>query len=322
MKPKPIEVFEKVVPLSALDWQDNTFLTSYGRPLGGLLQSIQAIGLQQPPVLEAKRDGTYRILTGRRRLRALVFLGREQVSCRIAERGAALADLHLFHFFDNLGQRAFNLIEKSLLLKKLGPFFREDELLKEILPLLDLPPQKVFLKRCQWITDISPIFWPSVLRERLFPEVIETVQQAFPKYASLLLALFILVRWGFQKQKEFLKGLQEIVLRSQVPLETILPEMMEKTILADPGFTPQQKGEVLRKKMRTRLYPTLTGLEKDFHERVRRLGLDERTRLLPPPYFEGGRCDLTIFFSRTRELKESLERIGRILDKGGFDDFH
>ena len=157
-----------------------------------------------------------------------------------------------------------------------------------MLPLLDLPPQKVIFMRCQGITDISPIFWPAVLRERLFPEVIETVQQAFPKFTSLLLALFILVRWGFQKQKEFLKGIQEIVLRSQEPLEAILPDMMQKAILAEPGFTPQQKGELLRKKMRTRLYPTLTGLEKDFHEGVRRLGLDERTRLSPLPILKAG----------------------------------
>ena len=99
MKPKPIEVFEKMVPLSALDWQDTAFLTSYGRPLGGLLRSIQAIGLQQPPVLEAKRDGTFRILTGRRRLQALVFLGRGAGFLPDSQGGDHLGRFTSFPFF-------------------------------------------------------------------------------------------------------------------------------------------------------------------------------------------------------------------------------
>ena len=80
-------------------------------------------------------------------------------------------------------------------------------------------------------------------------------------------------------------------------------------LLRREDLTPQQKGEAWRQSLRTRRYPTLIETEKAFSEKVGSLGLDERTRLKPPPFFEGGVYELAIRFSGNSELGSSLEKI-------------
>jgi hypothetical protein len=50
------------------------------------------------------------------------------------------------------------------------------------------------------------------------------------------------------------------------------------------------------------------------------LNLNQRTRIYPPPFFEGGRYGLDIQFSSPKELKVSLEKIRQVLEDGKLDE--
>jgi hypothetical protein len=306
------------VSFSQIDWADGTYRITYSRPCGPLVQSIAAIGLQQLPVLQEKESSGYCIVAGFRRLQALQKIKQGPILCKIASYQTEIKDLFLYNFFENI-DRGFNTVEESLIVKKLSDLSGEDELLRRYLPLLNMPPRKETIERCIRINQISPAFWPALVQGRFFPETVETVVRDFFPVAHSIFALFISFRWGFQKQKEFLSELKEIGIRRYEKPEKIFSAIPIGELLQHSKWTPQQKGEALRKYFRTILYPLLTETKNHFEEMISLLNLDHRTRIVPPPYFEGGQYGLDIRFSNPKELKASLGRIHQVLENGELD---
>jgi hypothetical protein len=303
---------------SQIDWSDTTFSLTYHRPLDPLIRSIRAIGLQHPAVLQENGQGRFRIVAGARRLRALQARGVEPFACWIAGNDTEQKNLILWSFYDNL-DRGFNSVEQVLAVKKLYSFIPEKEFIEDYLPLLGLAPKKEILRRYLSVAEISPSYRMALFLGRLFPETMERVRRDFPSQENCILALFIFLQWGFQKQKEFLNDLGELSKRSGHPPETILLSNPLLEIMGRVPWSPQQKGTALRKYFRTILFPTLTDTEQAFSRALSPLNLDQRTRLSPPPYFEGGHYHLEITFSNNRELSESIGRILPSLEKGKFD---
>jgi hypothetical protein len=307
------------ISFSQIDWADTAYRITYHRPVASLIRSIETIGLQQAPVLQEKEGGRFCIVAGYRRLLALQKIKPGPVSCIIADLETKKKDLFLFNFFQNM-DRGFNVVEVPLAVKKLSSFLEDKELIHEYLPLLNLPPLKESIERCLRINQLSPVFLTALLQGRLFPETVEIVDREFSPLAPLVFALFIFLHWGFQKQKEFLSDLKEICIRRREEPERFLSTFPIANLLHRALWTPQQKGEALRKYFRTCLYPISTDTEKHFEEIVSHLSLDQRTRIHPPPFFEGGIYGLDIRFSSPKELKGSLERIHQALEGGRLDE--
>jgi hypothetical protein len=306
------------ISFSRIDWADAAYRITYHRPLEPLIRSIETIGLQQAPLLQEKEAGRFCIVAGYRRLQALQKIKPGLVSCHIAAFESEKKDLFLFNFFQNM-DRGFNAVEVPLAVIKLSSFLEEKELIDKYLPLLNLPPLRESIERCLRINRLSPAFLPALLQGRLFPETVETVDRDFSPLAHLVFALFIFLHWGFQKQKEFLSELKEICIRRGEEPENFLSTFPIADLLRRSPWTPQQKGGALRKYFRNCLYPILTATEKRFEEIVSQSSLDPRTRIHPPPFFEGGIYSLDIRFSSPKELKGSLERIHQALEGGRLD---
>ncbi len=319
MNPIPCEFIAKDILISRIDWTDTTFRITYNRSLGPLIHSIETIGLQNPPVLQEIEGDRFRIVAGWRRLRAIEKIGRKSVSCKIASIEAAEKDLFLFNFHENI-DRGFNPVEQSWAVKKLSAFIEEGKLVKDYLPWLNLPSKGEMVPRYLTTSEISPIYWPALFLGRLFPETIEMVFRDFRPLADPVFALFIFLHWGFQKQKEFLSDLREIGKRRSEDPESFFFSEPVANLLRQSTWTPQKKGEALRKLIRVCLFPTLTKVEKAFSETIFHLNLDQRTRISPPPFFEGGRYGLEVQFSNPKELKESLEKISHAVKEGKLDD--
>jgi hypothetical protein len=315
----PLEIKTREVFFSQIDWADTSFSITYGRPLTSLIRSIRIIGLQRQALLQETEKGPLRIVAGARRLQALKKIGQEPIGCKMASAETNKKNLFLWNFHDNL-DRGFNPVEQTLAVKKLSQFMDDKELIQDYLPWLSLAPKKEILHRYLKTSEISPIYQKALFQGRLFPETIEMAMQEFLPFTNLILALFVSLHWGFQKQKEFLSDLKDISNRRGQDPESILLSLPVVEILYRSHWTPQQKGEALRKVFRTCLYPTLTETEKAFAIAMAPLNLDQRTKISPPPFFEGGRYGLEINFSSSKELQESLGRIISALDEGKLDD--
>jgi hypothetical protein len=318
MEKIPLEWTTKAVFFSQIDWADTRFRITYGRPMAALIPSIRNVGLLNQAVLQEKESGQFRIVAGARRLRALQEIGQEPIECKIAPVESREKGLLLWNFFENL-DRGFNPVEQALAVKKLSAFLEEKELIQEYLPYLGLAPKKETLERFSIVAEISPLYRQALFEGRLFPETIELTLKEFRPVANLIWALFVFLHWGFQKQKEFLTELKEISKRIGRDWVSILLSEFLTEPCQRPLWTPQQKGVAIRNFFRACLYPTLTETEKAFAQSIAPLNLDQRSKISPPPFFEGGRYNLEISFSSSQELKESLGRIVPALEQGKFD---
>ena len=311
---------ETTIVLRDIDWRDTTFQITYGRSLQPLKASIQAVGLQQPPVLQEGGVDRIRIVSGRRRLRVWKQLHRSECPVRLVPADQPEKGLFLYSFYEAIGRGDLNGIEQAVILEKLSRYFPEDQVLSDYMPLLGLPPKKEVLKRYLRIAAAGPWFWPAVLEGKLFPETLEWIDNDFPAQRELLAALLIHLRWGYQKQREFLTGLKELAIRQRVKPEKVLTSPPLTDWLKREDLSPQQKGEAIRRFLHEALFPVSTETEKAFNEKRDRMKLNPRTQLTPPPFFEGGSYRLEVRFSEESELRESLERIQRALESGCFED--
>jgi len=315
-----IPVKEITIALSDIDWRETTFQITYGRSLQPLTASIQAVGLQQPPVLQEGGLERMRIVSGRRRLRVWKQLNRSECPVRLVSADQPEKELFLYRFYEAIGRGDLNGIEQAVILEKLLRYFPEDQVLSDYMPLLGLPSKKEILARHLRIAAAGPWFWPAVVEGRLFPETLEWIENDFPSQRELLAALIIHLRWGYQKQREFLAGLKELALRHQVKPEKIITSPPLTDWLKRGDLSPQQKGEAIRKFLHEALFPVSTETEKEFNEKRARMKLDPRTQLTPPPFFEGGTYRLEVRFSEESALRESLDRVQRALESGCFED--
>ena len=315
-----IPVKETTIALEDIDWRDTTFQITYGRSLQPLMASIQAVGLQQPPVLQEGGANRMRIVSGRRRLRVWKQLKRSQCPVRLVPADQPEKGLFLYSFYEAIGRGDLNAIEQAVILKKLLRYFPEDQVLSDYLPLLGLPPKKEILTRCLRIAAAGPWLWPAIVEGRLFPETLEWIDKDFPGHRESLAALLVHLHWGYQKQREFLSGVKELALRRRVQPEQIVAAPSITDWLKREDLSPQQKGEAIRKFLHQELFPVSTETERIFNEKRTRMKLDPRTQLTPPPYFEGGTYRLEVRFSEERELRESLDRIRQALESGCFED--
>jgi hypothetical protein len=320
LKAVQIPAKETTIALAAIDWRDTTFQITYGRSLQPLKASIQAIGLQQLPVLQEGGVERMRIVSGRRRLRVWKQLNRSECPVRLVSADQPQKGLFLYSFYEAIGRGDLNSIEQSVILEKLLRYFPEEQVLSDYMPLLGLPPKKEILTRTLRIAAAGPWFWPAVVEGRLFAETLEWIDKDFPSQRALLAALVIHLRWGYQKQREFLAGLKELALRRQVEPEEIITAPPITDWLKRGDLSPQQKGEAIRKFLHEALFPVSTEIEKEFNEKRARMKLDPRTQLTPPPFFEGGTYRLEVRFSEESALRESLDRIQRALESGCFED--
>jgi hypothetical protein len=320
LNPVQIPVEEIPVALRDITWGDTTFRITYGRPLEPLRTAIQTLGLQQAPVLQRVRGDRLRIVSGRRRLRVWQQLQRTACPARLVSAAQPEKDLFLFNLYDNIGLREPQIIEQALSLGKLLRYFPEERVLSEFMPLLGLPPNKGLLRRYVSIAEAGPGFWPAIQAGKLFPEILEWIARDFPSLRELLAALLVHLHWGFQKQREFLAGLNEWAFRDQVDPETLLTAVPLTDWLKRGDVTPPQKGEAIRKVLHERLFPVSTATEKEFQAKRTRMGLDSRTRLTPPPFFEGGTYRLEVRFVEEKELRQSLDRLAAALEAGCFKD--
>lgn len=317
---KTLHFTTREIDLKAIDWRDETFRLSWGRPLDPLVRSLEAVGLRVLPLVQSCPPKGYRIVSGRRRLRALQVLGKQICTARVAGPEEAEAGLFFCGFYENLGVRDFQVMEQALAVERLCRYLEPVVVVRKFFPLLGLPPKGEGLPRYTLLAKVSPLYWASFNQGRLFPEMLEIMVRDFPAQVDLLLILCLHFRFSLQKQKELLEGLREIGTRQMVPFEEVLRESGLPALLLREDLTPQQKGERWRQALRIRRFPVLSRTEKVFDTKVKSMGLDRRTRIKPPPFFEGGRYELTVGFSTAEELKSSLKKISDAVDAGQMDD--
>ena len=116
--------------------------------------------------------------------------------------------------------------------------------------------------------------------------------------------LFNDLKLGTNKQREILTLVKEISLREDIPIIKILEQDRLGEILNNEDIERNQKVSEIIKRLKNRRFPSLTKAEDEFEKYVKKLGLNNHLKLIPPNSFEGNTFSLNIRFKNLKDLED------------------
>jgi hypothetical protein len=317
----PTQTQLQEIPLTAVDFNDHTFVVSPPHDLNRLLASIKEIGLLAPPWLRALPAGDcWQMVTGLKRLTAVAELGWERVPALTLPAGAPDSHCLLIALFDNAFSRGFNLLEMAFFATRLLTHWDRQVVVAKFLPYLGLPPSAAHLDRLVAIFTLEPPLKELAAQGRLALTAGAFLAGWDLKDRAAVLPFLKELPFTQSKQEEFLEGLDLLARREGITPGEILSRPELKQYLADKGSTPQGRAEAVRRLLNRWVSPGLTAAQDAFGAALKRLGLRHHPRLnlKPPPAFEGPDFHLEIKFRDSPELIRLLEELRRLVQQEDF----
>lgn len=252
-----------------------------------MARSIAAAGLLQPPVLQERPDGAFRIVSGFRRVAACRELGWEGMPARVFGPDADPGELALMAAWENAvlrepdpmeQARMLRLLSRTLGMERAGEFFSQAfgaqagaRHLEKIMSLCELP---------QAVQD-------AVAEGAVAFPMARQLAELAPRDAESLARLFSDLRLSLGKQRQVFTLCCETARRDgRSPGEVLfktLEALKEKFPEADRGLLSR----LTREELFRRRYPEYSRARDLRDESIRSLGLPKDMSWQPPEFFEG-----------------------------------
>ncbi|RLB18616.1 MAG: hypothetical protein DRG63_02120 [Deltaproteobacteria bacterium] len=296
------------------------YLMSFGFDLGPLKESIQTVGLINPPLLRRNEKGELEVVLGYKRILAMAELNRNTVASRIlSHEDMEPRDALLMALYDNLATRLFNPMEKALILTRLGNHFSDKELCDRFMPLLGLPRHvELYRFYLEMEKDFSNPIKEAVAKGQLQL-----------KSARLLLGLDVESReylFEFTKKLMFNINQRHQLIDIVIDLANIGgrsikellkdPEVM--ALVNDPRRNMPQKSRAILALLRAKRFPRLTHVENQIRKKIASLDLPDGVKIGIPPYLEGSEYTLEVSF---KDGKSLFEKLKDIMDNSNLENF-
>ncbi len=286
----------------------------FTEPSRALRDSIKRFGIIYPPLLLACGN-TYQILDGFQRIDAASICDMESICCKVSSG-----------FFDELEKISFalsiflspgppHLLDQSTIIKRLNSCIDEDIIINNILPLLGYPPSKKVLDRLVPLSELGERLGKALLDGKISQEMALHLMRLSKKEREQIGSLFLYFGYSQSKQFEIIENLNNISMREGISLIDILIELgwdeAEKTEVKNKALA----GEVLRKRLRSICYPTISNMEAVWRRKWKTLHLPPSISLTPPPFFESDAYKISFAFKNADEFREKIEELKVIGEK-------
>jgi len=306
------------IPLAAIDWEDISCLITYGPLPDRLRRSIQAVGLLQIPLLQARPHGRFRIVSGSRRLLVCRELGLEPITCQILGESLSPEDCLRLAVYDNVATRVLNPVERSLVLAKTLASFPQPQVIGEFMPLLDLEPSIKLLSRYLELQRLEKDMLDALADGRLCERTASALLRLEPTDRRALFALFGEFSFSVSVQEEIIELAMEIGRREgMAPAEVLKADTIE-ALRREQRRPARHRAEEVRRYLQGRRTPRLTARWERFLKETRELGLPSGVRLVPPRYFEGPHWRLECTFQRGNNLSRTLRSAAVVAEQPEF----
>lgn len=304
----------KHIDLKDIDRDDTLFLLSYGYDLGPLKDSINQVGVINPPLVRQKSDTTYQIICGYKRLHALSELGAASTHCTIVSPATGDEESFLLSFYDTVSHRELNPIEKSMAITRLLNYFSEEKVVSDFLPLLKLQPNSTQLATLKPLSTLERTIKDAILAGTIDVRTALKLVLLDGVSREACSRLLITLRLSLSKQTALMEYVSESALRENLSIGEVINSPHIRFILEDEQLNLPQKGEAVMSCLRKRRFPQLTAKEEEFKRGLRQLRLPPDVRLKHPPFFEGNTYSLTFHFTSVNALRKRLHDFESRLD--------
>jgi len=307
------EIIPQPVVLSNIDDSPGPCCMSFGFDLNPLIQSIERVGLINPPLLKQDDKGLITIITGYRRIKALKSLRADRAVSRIVSGDDILPiECLLLNLYDNLAVRKFNDVEKGMVLARLIPWIKTREIVEHYMPLLGLSPNKATLSSYLRLEEeMEDGIKESIARGHLSLRNAMTLLGIDSISRSSIIDLISNLKLTVNQQRQLIDLTVDLSHIEGTSVFDVLDDQSVKRINSDTRMNNPQKARALLRHLRMRRYPSVSKAEGDFKKMVSKLDLGEMVRIDHSPSFESPYYRLEVLFKNGSSLREKLENLIR-----------
>jgi len=294
-----------------IDDSPGPYCMSFEFDIKPLMRSIKRVGLINSPILIEDSKGTMVVISGYRRIQAVKSLKWDNIPCRVLQESefSPLECLHL-NLHENLATRSLNNVEKGMVLSHLNPCLPLAEIMKDYMPLLDLPSHEetfdLFLKIEKELNENIKVY---LARGHISLQVVRMLLDMDPVSVFPVFGLISSLKFNINQQIQLINYIVDISHIIRVPVIELLKEQALENICLNNNLNTPQKAKAVLRLLKTRRFPSLTQAEKTFNKMVSSLNLPKRVRIDPPVFFESPDYRIEILFKEGKELREKIERL-------------
>lgn len=292
---------------------------SYGFDLDPLCRSIKAIGLVNPPCIGRDEMGRIEVITGYRRILAIGTLGWSGVICEdVSSTLPSSRERLLFAFYENLATRAFNHIEKAMILSSLDQYIDKKDIVERFMPLLSLPCREETFGFYVELASMDHNFMDAVADGRLSVRAAESLMELKARPAKYALESIINLRLNLNQQMQFIDLLNDISEIKGENFSSFFERGPLAAILESNSLNTPQKAKKVLEELRSERYPLWKERERRFLKSLEQLSLPEGAKIDHPAYFEAEGYRLELHFKDGEDL---MEKLGRLSLLSGLREF-
>ena len=286
------------------------FACSFGRAIELLRDSIDAVGLLDPPIVR-ERAGRFQVVCGWRRVCAAVGLRLRQIPAHVVAGERATDESCMLMAVHDNAARGFNIIEAARVLGKFADLGYSDERLAAgIAPLLGLAQSIELVRRRRSILRLGESAWHTILAdERRGPQALLLADLDDEDAARMFELLFVQVRVSAQEAKEMIGHLKDVAMKRGTRIVDLLEQADVADIVDSTAMNPTQKGQRLRALVHAWRFPTLSTHERQFEKAVRGCGFPDGVRVRHSPFFETDKVTISVESRTPDDLRRKADEI-------------
>ena len=210
------------------------------------------------------------------------------------------------------GLQSLDYIVKAEVIKGLlDKSHSKDELITKYLPMLGFQPSAAVLEGIIKVRDL-PSKWHEYLvkREVNLKTILQLVK--FPEtLLGQVMPLIIKLEVGGYKLIRIIELVGEISQREDITPAQVIQEEVISKIVEDDNLSKPEKTSRISKHLFIRRMPIISELKRKFEERVRKIKLPNKIKIIPPENFEGRSWEIRLKF----ENRETLEKLNLEVQK-------
>lgn len=314
--------FLKQVNICLIDIDDRSYIFTFEAPLSQLIFSIKKVGVIHPPILEQLSEQRYRIVSGLKRILAAQHLKIDELHAYVyqSHRTEPSLELFLLNFYENLGTRMLNEIEKALVLWKLIHVFgvSEREVITNFMPLIGLGPNEIVLQRYLKLVQLEDYLRSAIVEDFISLETAISLLDLSAQDRLAIFNLFQDTKAGKNNQKELLQLIQQLSVIKNQSIEQLFESLAVEPILLSTRLTPSQKLEKIKQTLKQSRYPKYAEIAEQFQSLKKKLKLPSNIILRASPFFEDSEYSIELKFKNQRELSRSINILAALLEENKF----
>lgn len=303
-----------IIPLSKIDFDDETFFVGSIGDISPLINSIREVGLINLPILREKGE-KYQIVCGRKRLHSCGELTINEVLSKIYESDE-ISDEECLRlvFYEN--RERFGDMEKAELILKFKKLFNltESELAHRVLPYIGISPSLKNFKKYMRLAALEREIKDAFYSQRITIEQAAILSESESSIrVEMLRRVLLRFRLNTNETREAVREIQEIGLRDKKSVNETLDKILSKIGLTD------LKSDSFRREIKLIRYPALLQIEEEFRDCLKGLNLPKEITIHHSPFFEGNYIEIRMKVESADRLSEILSYLVSVIEKGLVD---